>query len=695
MDYVGKARRFAERTTMNAAMRFSKPLRGADRPPQDHLGLIDLLGIYDLGDGLSSFRFAVVLPPEIEPKLQILGMRGNVLSVPMNMLTHSCARGDASGPEPMVYVVSVVLPTDIRGFFAVVQGAGVYRYYYPVEKPAVVIERDILMCNPGIDGLYGAWAASRPSDEAVDDIGQLQLQPLMSVVTPVFNTPIRYIRELTDAMRSQTYPHWEHILVNASPDNQELTAFLHDLDDPRFRVIDLEENKGIAGNSLIGIEASTGDYISFVDHDDVIDARILEEYVRAINVELGADLLYCDEDTLSEDGTVRSEPIFKPGLNRDLLSSWNYVLHMLTVSRRAYDKVEPYGDDVSGSQDYDLTLKICSVADRVVRIPKVLYHWRENAGSFSHTGTAQVDARLFEPSMLAIRRHYESEGIDVEVAPRDITWLYRTSYVPSNACDVSLVVNVHDERSYGALLTSLETQRASIVLETLPVRDGMLNETIQAARGAYIVLVDDAMTFMDGFDALGHLRDALARPDLGIVSAKALTPEGLNLHAGLCVKSDGTFGYLNQGFVQGMGGGYNGCAESQCDYSAVDLTCVAFRKADFEAVGGLSVGYDTDLARAIDFSFRIRELGKLIMVDPDARVISRACPEQLYLGYSHLSDQPNDLERLWSRWGNEYRTDVLANPNYTLDNSYFNLNVDEATMELMRVMEEGPTARTS
>ena len=673
MDIRREIDHMKARAAMALSSRVSRPVREAMASCEGAAGLIECIGFYDLEDGTSSFRFLVVMPGDVEPSLRFFDMRGDEVHAPVKLLCKErlMDQGDHSGAT--AYVLAAVLSTDTLGLYVAAGEAGFLRFT-PGQHTRFLNERIAKMCNPGVDGLYGEWIKKNERWDDAADLGELPLQPLMSVITPVYNTPISFLRDLIDSLRAQTYPRWEHVLVNASPGNEEVSAFLRSLDDSRFKVIDLDENKGIAENTIAGIEAASGDYLSFLDHDDIVDARILEEYVRAINEDPGIDLLYCDEDTLSEDGAVRSAPMFKPGFNIDLLTSLNYVLHMLTVSRRAYEKIVPYDSEVDGSQDYDLTLKVTEVADRVKRIPKVLYHWRMH-GSSVNGGSIAAKPYAIETGQRALNRHYERRGVEAHVEPVEVLWLFRTDYAPSTVQDVSLVVVSHDEKLTQRLVESLEGQRTSILKERLVAVEDDLNETIRKAKGDYVVVVDDSVTFEDDFDALGRLRDALARPDLGIVSAKSITPEGLNLHAGLCVKSDGTFGYLNQGFVQGMGGGYNGCAEAQCDYSAVDLSCAAFRKADFEAVGGFFEGYETPLARAIDFSFRMRDLGRLVMVDPDAHVTAQASLEQLLLGYSHLSDQSRDLARLWSRWGDEYRADVLANPNYTLDNSYFNLRL--------------------
>lgn len=640
-------------------------------------GKMQPLGVFAAGDDMLSMRFLVTAPSPIEPNLQILDAGNKPMDVVTQVLSYAPIFEEKSADGGFTCVVAAQVPRESDPRFAVVEGAGFLRLT-ELGDLAFTRWRDSIMCNPGIDGRYDKWIeANEKHGTCTADLDDFELEPKMSVVTPIFNTPLRYFNDLIDSMKAQTYPNWEHVLVNASPDNAEVNAALAALDDERFVIVTLDENKGIPGNTLAGIEASSGDYISFVDHDDVLSTDALMAYVQAINEHPEADLLFCDEDTLSEDGKVRSTPIFKPDFQSDLFTSWNYLLHMLTVSRRAFDKIVPPGDDVNGAQDYDMGLKIWSAMDTAVRVPGIQYHWRQHDGSVNG-GANRAKPYVVEASVKALNRRYEAEGIPASSTPHDILWLLKTNYEPVNESCVSIIINSRGEELTAALQESLKGQRQPIIKETIVVDDGAITNAIQSAQGEYIALVDDSVIFIDEHDAIGRMVDALAaREDLGIVSAKSQTPEGLNLHAGLCVKSDGTFGYLNQGFVQHMGGGYNGCAECQCDYSAVDLSCVAFRKADFDEVGGFADGYESDLAFDIDFSFRMRALGKCVMVDPDALVTELGTLEELVIGFSHLSNEPDDRELLWSRWDEEYRTDVLANPNYTLDSSYFNLKLEK------------------
>lgn len=688
-------------------------------------GSIGLSGVFELGNGLRSFRLTCELPASCGTKPKVYDFTGHRLKAKLAVIACELnsteetegdrgVQGNNHGSatvgkrlEMKHVVISIVLPAMCDGFCAILKGAGVIC----VDRKMIddtVWKRDLMMVNPGNDGLYHEWvehdlaARDLMNSSACHVAVRQSNKPLFSIVTPVFNTPVGFLNELIESVRAQTYGSWEHILVNASPNNDEVSAYLKTIDDERFKVITLEGNRGIADNTIVGIEAARGDYIAFVDHDDVLDPFALEEYAKVIAENLDVDMLYCDEDSLSQDGTERFAPIFKPEFNEDLMLSRNQVIHMLAVSRRALDLVAMYDDSVSGAQDYDLALKVSQVAERIARIPKVLYHWRQHDASTSHTESNEdIGIEDFMPSMVSLYRHLASQGIDADVTPHDNTWLYRIAYPRCSDQDVALVIESNGFETTNKILKSIATQRVDILKEIVVVgenedhypvidesiqdivmfvpaakdeRTKVLDHAIRAADASYIVFVDSNVAFIPECDAIGLLRDALVREDVGIASTKAMTFDRLNLHVGLCIKEDGSIGYLNQGFIHGMGGGYNGYAECQCDYSAVDMMCVAFRKQDFINAGGFSGEYSNRLARDVDFSFRMRGLGKLVMVDPEARVMALPDPSKLELGKSHLKGF-SDLERLWSNWGDSYRKDVLYNPNYSMEKSFFNLRL--------------------
>lgn len=136
---------------------------------------------------------------------------------------------------------------------------------------------------------------------------------------------------------NQTYQKWELILVNASPNNNEVNNQLKTYLDPRIKVINLESNLGIANNTNQGIKEAKGDYVCFLDHDDTLAPEALLFYWKHLSKNPQAEVLYCDEDLLDESGNYIN-PNFKPDFSLDLLRVHNYITHFLVVKKSLLDK---------------------------------------------------------------------------------------------------------------------------------------------------------------------------------------------------------------------------------------------------------------------------------------------------------------------------------------------------------------------
>lgn len=620
-------------------------------------------------------------------------------------------------------VVSVAIDSSVGTFWIGESRESGLRVGW-LETRAEEIRRNCLMVNPGIDSLYPAWVKRKQSEPHDGNASSLTRRPLISIVTPLYNTPIAYFDEMVNSVRRQSYENWELILVNASPECESLRHAIAAVDDARVKVVELSENKGISENTVKGIEASEGDYIAFLDHDDIIEPNLLYEYVKAISGDPDIDLLYCDEDSITHDGARRFNPSLKFDLNLDLLLTHNYVCHMLAISRRAYDKVVPYDSTVDGAQDFDLTLRVSRVAKKTVRIPRVLYHWRQHAGS-TNGGSTAVKPYVVDASIRAISGYLEDAGISAEVKPTGVPCVFEEEYPHPCKRDVSVAIVYDSPLQLFELLGSFSDRDLGIVDEfvvagprfdvaddvLLPLGvdmngaeeggmtvDVLISEmtgrpvqcvffdgqhdfgekadtAVKACSGDYCLLLRAETRFLPGCDAVAGLRAYLCRQDVGIVSAKAQAADGLVYHAGLCVKEDGSIGYLNQGFVEGMGGGYHGCAECACGYSAVDTICAMFRTDDYREVGGFRGGCEDALASSVDFSFKMRDLGKSVVVVPQAMVCVRPADGRWELGKDYLPEGSKAHAELWDAWGSKYRADVLSHPDIDLSSSYFRLKI--------------------
>ena len=256
--------------------------------------------------------------------------------------------------------------------------------------------------------------------------------PLVSLVTPVYKTPLVHLKRCIDSVVAQTYSRWELILIDDGSGDSALRETLarRASDEQRIKVLSLETNSGIAAATNAGIDAAVGDYVGFLDHDDELAPVALQEVVAALNCESRPDVLYSDEDKITEDG-VRFEPFFKPSFSLDLLRSFNYLCHFLLIRRGLFDEVGGIRSGFEGSQDHDLVLRLSERTRRFHRIPQVLYHWRAVAGSTALDARAKPDAA--EAAIRALEEHLARSGAPGEVeqaAPKCFRVRYRLDEEP-------------------------------------------------------------------------------------------------------------------------------------------------------------------------------------------------------------------------------------------------------------------------
>lgn len=239
--------------------------------------------------------------------------------------------------------------------------------------------------------------------------------PLISIIVPAYNTKQRYLGELIFSLMSQTYPHWELILVNASTDEERARAInLISEKDTRIRTIRVK-NKGISSNTNIGIQHSKGEYIAFSDHDDTLDPSALQDVAQSI-ADYGAEVVYTDEDKLSDNGEIYYDPHYKPGWNPDLFTHVNYVNHFTVVKKTIIDNVGPLNTKRDGAQDYDFMLRVFDTDPRVIHIPKVLYHWRAAEGSTARDFSLKKS--VTDAGVAALKDHFDRIGMKVKVVPK-------------------------------------------------------------------------------------------------------------------------------------------------------------------------------------------------------------------------------------------------------------------------------------
>ena len=148
--------------------------------------------------------------------------------------------------------------------------------------------------------------------------------PFFSIITPVFNPPIKALRDCAASVAQQTCTDWEWILVDDGSSDPEVIHLLNFVEtNPRVTVIRREKNGGIVAASNDGINAAQGQFIALLDHDDQLTLDALETVQKVLIENADVDYVYSDEDKVNEDGHF-FDRFRKPRFSPERLRGQNY-----------------------------------------------------------------------------------------------------------------------------------------------------------------------------------------------------------------------------------------------------------------------------------------------------------------------------------------------------------------------------------
>ncbi len=556
---------------------------------------------------------------------------------------------------------------------------------------------------------YDQWIRRvRPDREALEAQRQeiFSYAPKISLVVPLYNTPEEYLLQMVESVRQQTYENWELCLSDGSGENSPLSGVLDRLtrEDPRIRTVYTKVQMHISENTNAALKLAAGDWIAFMDHDDMLCPDALYECVKALQGKPKTEVLYSDEDKMSMDGKHFFEPAFKPDYNPDLLRTVNYICHLFLVKRELFEKVGMLRPEYDGAQDYDFILRCTEQAEQIGHIPKVLYHWRCHEDSTAENPESKRYA--FEAGKRALEAHYQRLQIPAEVSMGEFLGLYRTRYhweeqplvsilIPNkdHIADLKRCIRSVEEKSTYRRFEYVIIENNSTEPETFAYYEQLQAENPKVrvvswegpfnyseinnfgaahARGEYLLLLNND-TEVIREDWIEELLGYCMRPDVGIVGARLYYEDNTIQHAGVVLGFGGIAGHC---FVQQPRESTGYCHRIICaqDYSAVTAACMMVDRKVYEEVGGLS----PDLAVAfndIDFCLKVRQTGYLVVYNPYAELYHYESKSR------GLEDTPEKRERfareiktLEAHWPEVLAApDPYYNPNLTLKSQDFSL----------------------
>lgn len=475
--------------------------------------------------------------------------------------------------------------------------------------------------------------------------------PLISIVVPCWHSSPKYLGALVDSVMVQSYPCWELLLVDSTPDDGVVAAQCVRVHDGRVKRVEVNSaHTSIVANTNVGIAVARGSLIAFADHDDLLEPDALYTYAHESLKYPDAAVFYCDEDHLQEDGRV-CQPVFKSALDVDLLYSYNCVTHFLVVRSELLQHIGVCQEDVSGAQDYDLTLRALAAGAQFHHIARVLYHWRIHEGSTSNDSSeskpyAQTAGRL------ALEHHMAARNIAATVEETAEPFVYRVRYkLPEPHPLLSIVIPSRDHADVlRACVTSIFEKATYDAFEIVVVENNsekpetfafydelkqtyqdrvqvvtwqgsgfnysaLINTGVAASHGEYLLLLNNDTELISP-DALEEMMGYLQRPEVGVVGAKLYFRDMLTQHIGMIIGPGQTCSHVNQNFIP-QRGGYRGRAIRPSNYSSVTGACQMVRREVFDEIGGynetFAVGFND-----VDFCLRAGKAGYRVVCTPYA-----------------------------------------------------------------------------
>jgi GT2 family glycosyltransferase len=583
----------------------------------------------------------------------------------------------------------------------VLRGAGLRIRPMPPYQPPV-----------DIDSLFGANLAvprvgRRPSDAVVgldrarmlETSAKFSHRPLISVIIPAYDTPERYLRATLESVLEQAYDNWELCVADDASTDPAVRAVLNEYArrDPRVKVVFRPENGHISRATNSALALAQGDFVAFMDHDDLLAIDALFEVAHLINRHPDVDVIYTDENKI-DDHVRFQEPHFKPDWAPESFLSRMYVGHLIVMRRSLVEAVGGLRPEFDGSQDYDLMLRVTELTDRIRHIPRILYHWRIHQDSTSLDGAAKPYA--YDAAVRALNEALERRGEEGRISAKpEYPGSYDVRFAIREKRKVSVIIPTRDHgddvyncigslfaKTYYAnldvtIVDNGSTDEDSLaIFERLTKRDRRIrvlrydepfnfskinNYAVERTDGDYLLFLNnDTQATSDEW--IEALVEQAQRPAIGAVGAMLLYPDQTVQHAGVIVGLGGVAGHSHKHYHQNAPG-YFHILQSVNNYSAVTAACMMVRRDVFLEVGA----FDESLAVAfndVDLCLKIRDAGYRNVYLPHVRLYhfesksrgQEVTPE----GIARFS---REIEIMRARWHPLKVRDPFYNPNLTLN----------------------------
>ncbi len=568
---------------------------------------------------------------------------------------------------------------------------------------------------------YDKWLSKNFPDfidqaSLVRQLAKLRYLPLISIVLPVYNTKLSFLRDCLDSVISQIYPNWELCIVDdASPKKEVRQEILkYAKYDKRIKYQFLTKNHHIADATNEAIKMAKGSYVSLLDHDDILWPNALLEVVKALNKNEQLEFIYSDEDKITNNRHNHLGPFFKPDWNPDFLHSVNYITHFTTIHKSVLDKVGGFNGKYNGAQDWDLFLRITSLTDKIYHIPKIIYSWRIHNQSTAKSTNAKPYVVEAQRNVLLDdlkRKGYKEKDVELYQNKKHKGY-WNVDYKLITKPLISIIIPSKDQykvvkRCVESIYTKTTYQNFEIILVDTGSTDKKVlrwykklikqhsnfklinwpetpfsysrscNRGAKEASGELLLMLNnDTEVLIPNWLQL-MAGDAL-RPKIGAVGCLLFYPDGYHIqHAGVGIGLGGVAAnsFSMMTLDQPMTQTQHLMINTKHNMTAVTAACMMIRKDVFNEVDGFSEEFRITY-NDVDLCLKLYKKGYHNLYNPNVRLLHH---ESISVGRPKDNKKRDTTEFqkakkiFLERWQEFINHDPNINSNLSKDNAFYDI----------------------
>lgn len=482
------------------------------------------------------------------------------------------------------------------------------------------------------------------AEKMLTTIKCFKVRPKISIIMPLYNSPVKWLKLAIESIINQTYINWELCLVDDGSKDLRGISLVEDFKkkDARIKLFVAPKNEGIACASNKALEMATGEFIALVDQDDELTKDALFWLVRYINYYPNGDLFYSDECKTGD--TVEPSPTefyFKPDWSPELLLSHMYIGHFTAYRTSIVNKMGGFRGEFDFSQDYDLALRVTQQTKNIYHIERVLYYWRmiETSGASGGKDFARIS------NVNALKRNFSEQGVNAEcilLAHSNYAKINRTSntlvsiIIPSDSIynlrrSIDGLIGVNTAYTNLEIILVTNSKTATEVLELYPYLSNLsvcyydklynfsdkCNQGVKMAQGEYVIIYNDDV-YPNTTDWIERMFDTMLLEGVGGVSPLMLYENDTVQYAGMITGVPGQ-----------VGTSFNGLPAKRVEpiplhhfavrnVSILSGACMMMRKDVFQEIGGFDATNTPTGHSDVDISFKILERNLRCVYNPNA-----------------------------------------------------------------------------